>query len=179
MKQLKSIIVVVALCFATISASAQFSNTSAKNNRKKSSDGIEIKYQGDVSFGAFEGDILTIGWTNGVKISEYGFVGLNVAAEVSTHDFGWWNLAPLASFRGYYPINEKFRVFLNPELGVSIGVAGDETFGYGRYQTTVSNSGSHFEYRLTGGIEYSKLLFGLGCGGAGSTKFFAKIGLVF
>lgn len=169
MKKLRLILVALFVGITAMSASAQFANSGSRSNSRNNSSDVSVKYQGDFNVGVFAGDatMLTVGTTQGAMFSKYFFAGVSVNAEVNTSDFGYWNIAPMASLRGYYPVNDNFRVFLNPELGVTIGVAGEY------------NSGSAFEYRLTTGFEYKKLQLGIGCGGAGTTMFLAKIGVVF
>lgn len=179
MKNLKSILCIALLALAAIDASAQFTGSNRKKHGKNRPE-MTVKYEGDVSVGIFAGNgtALTVGTTHGVKITDYFFAGIGLHGEFPTSDWGNVSIAPLASFKGIYPISDDFSLFLNPELGASVKVGDNEASMYvpGWGSIVVEGDRANFEYRLTAGVEYKSFFAGIGCGGAGTTSFFAKVG---
>jgi len=113
-----------------------------------------------------------LGTIQGVKLNEYAQIGIGVDGVMYTHYYKGgdlrWALDSYVDLRGFYPINKKFKVFLDLGLGAytNFKVKGDAT---------------NFFCQFGPGLQYRKLTLNTGLQHLAKKQntFYATIGITF
>lgn len=116
-----------------------------------------------------------LGTLQGVSFNEYLDVAIGVDAIMLTHYYHGkglrFGMKTYADFRPAYPINDRFKVFLDLGLGAAFNIYAEPELGSGFY------------CQFGPGIRYRKFNLSLGLQswgtGQGSCGFFTKVGLYF
>lgn len=146
---------------------------------------MEPKYMGEIhagyktttkfsGFNSYSG-MVQLGTLQGVSLNQYLDLGLGVDAFMLTHYYSGcdmrFGMNVYFDMRPAYPINDRFKVFLDLGLGGFFSVHSEPEFGSGFF----CQFGPGFRYRkfnLSLGLQNYRT-------GGGSTAFFTKIGLYF
>lgn len=124
----------------------------------------------------------SVGTIQGVKLGKWMQVGLGVDVNFMTHYFPnkgiYASMSGLRMYmneyidlRGYYPINDNFRLYVDLGLGAGHGVLHMDT----KNAQFFCQFGTGLQYKL---LDWSFGLHNNGTGN-GSTTFFTKIGICF
>lgn len=125
----------------------------------------------DHGFNLYIGRAL-LGTIQGVRLNKYAQLGVGVDGVMYTHYYEGgdlrWALDAYADLRGFYPVNEKFKVFLDLGLGA-----------FTRFK--VNSDATSFFCQFGPGLQYRKftLTTGLQHIGEKQNTFYATVGFTF
>lgn len=119
-----------------------------------------------------------MGTIHGVKFNEYLQAGIGVDGVMFTHYYRdcaiRWALDTYVDMRGFYPVNNKFKFFLDLGLGASSTLNASEGYPGGKNSTG-------FFCQFGPGLQYKKFTLSLGlqhCGEKVNT-FYSTLGFTF
>lgn len=119
-----------------------------------------------------------IGTIHGAKFNEYLQVGVSIDGVMFTHYYKnksmRWALNGYVDMRGFYPVNNKFKVFLDLGLGVIATLNASSSVPYGKNSTG-------FLCQFGPGLQYKKFTLTTGlqhCGEKANT-FYSTLGFTF
>lgn len=119
-----------------------------------------------------------IGTIHGAKFNEYLQVGVGIDGVMFTHYYKdksmRWALNGYVDMRGFYPVNNKFKVFLDLGLGTIATLNASSSVPYGKNSTG-------FLCQFGPGLQYKKftLTTGLQHCGEKSNTFYSTLGFTF
>ena len=186
------ILLLALLCAVPVATFAQKTTVTRVNREKTyktSTHSVDIWYQGALNVGFATSGKLTwedggdtektnysrpfISTVHGVRITQYGFVGLGVGVQYAYgkmyseyDDAPNWKTLMIPVFlnlKGYYPVTEEFAPYISVSLGSSICATssyGDSGSDYDVSWKTRLKGGFYGEYGI--GFNYRQVNFGVG-----------------
>ncbi len=186
------ILLLALLCAVPVATFAQKTTVTRVNREKTyktSTHSVDIWYQGELNVGFATSGKLTwedggdtektnysrpfISTVHGVRITQYGFVGLGVGVQYAYgkmyseyDDAPNWKTLMIPVFlnlKGYYPVTEEFAPYISVSLGSSICATssyGDSGSDYDVSWKTRLKGGFYGEYGI--GFNYRQFNFGFG-----------------